>query len=137
MVIDLSGNPMLCDCTDDSYQTIQMIQNAEDFNVVFFGKYQYECIYGNIPNQLLMDINSNEVKSNCQPNYYKLIAFISVSFAVLLFLVISLRYLHKYRYHIYTCYYRCRQNKQNNHVNRKYKFDAFISILCRRSILGA
>ena len=128
-VIDLSENHLLCDCTDDAYETIQLIQTCEQNNLTFYQRETYRCIFKDNPDQVLLDVDLSELKSQCQPSYYKMIAYVSVSLLLLILLLIAVYLLHKYRYHIYTWYYRCQSNRNHNkrRMQKKYKYDAFIS----------
>ena len=128
--IQLVGNPFICNCSEDSLETIRLFQSSENTLITFVRVENYKCqqYYTGTGLQMIMQVNMEKIQELCHPKYVSpyLIAVSVVSSLMMLLLVCLLTY--KYRFHILTYYYRSKlqltcQKKQKH----SYLYDIFIA----------
>ena len=126
----LGGNPFICNCSEDSLESIKLFQSSANKMITFVGLETYQCqqYYTGTTFQRIMDVDMDKVEELCHPKYVSpySIAVTVICFLMLVLLVSFLTY--KYRFYFLTCFYKCKM-KIYCHKKRKdtYLYDIFIA----------
>ena len=126
----LGGNPFICNCSEDSLETIRLFQSSANKMITFIGIKTYQCqqYYTGTAYQTIMQVDMEKVQELCHPKHvspYLIAATVVCSPTMVLFAILLT---YKYRFYILTCYYkskvkiRCHKKK-----NDTYLYDIFIA----------
>ena len=121
--VDLSGNPMLCDCNNmDFVQWVQKVQHQ----INFIKGDGYVCKESNVEH-LLLSMNTDDLRQRCDTNRPIVIAVSGT--LVLVAIVILLFAAYRKRWHLRHFIFRVHQMvkvRQSNEQDIDYEYDAFI-----------
>lgn len=133
IVVDLTGNPLACGCSQEELDTVKLIQSSESSNITFYGVDNYVC-FVKFKSILLKNADIKAIHKMCFPSYFYTILFTTIANVSVVLFITSLCLLHKFRYRIYTCCFRfynnCQTEPEITNKERKlvnFKYDAFIS----------
>jgi hypothetical protein len=117
LTITGEDNPFLCDCSTESLETIDFIQNAWKYNIKFVGNLL--CHNGNV----LHEVDLWKTQAECSNTHT--ILGITLTYSLVVALCISCFIIYKYRYRIYTALLRYRY-RHNIRYNGTFTYDAYL-----------
>ena len=125
--MDFRGNPFTCDCSEDSIETIKLLQESVKQGR-FLGVEHYLCYqtYFSTGYQFISQINLEEVENLCFPKKPPLLLIILATLSSIVAICSSLALFWKYRFYAFTFYYR-QKFKVTKPTQSEFKYDVFIS----------
>ena len=133
LTLDLSGNPLVCNCSSASLSLIKMLQTEPYSNIKMANKNNHQCVMGNGSTVHIMDIDIDAMYVSCDQS---IPLFIWPVLALIVTALILLLLLYKYRFAACMFYYQLKL-KSSLYFKKpdcNYQYDAFIGH-CDRDIL--
>ena len=128
--VQFGGNPFICNCSDDSLETMRLFQSSPNKMITFVGVENYQCQqnYTGIRFQTIMKVNTEKIQDLCHPKYVSpYVIAVAVGCSLMLLLILGFM-IYKYRFYILTCFYkskvrlRCQEKQKHS-----YLYDIFIA----------
>lgn len=125
--IDLQNNILGCSCSQEEIAMIELIQNADKFDLHFINSDLYTC-YDESSYRLLVDVNIAKHTISCRYKHLDLILGTTISNFLLLLVLVLTFVGYKYRFRLLTNYLRLKNRLgRKDTANADFTYDAYIS----------